>query len=81
MSLTLEGKPTTFRGTFSRGVVVLKDAVTLPEGTIVDVTLPDTESPSFLRDEFTAWDKAGADAWSRIAQWEAEENCDPETLA
>jgi len=45
------------------------------------VTFPREELPAELREEFAHWDKAGADAWKLIAQWEAEEGSDPETLA
>ncbi len=76
MSLIIE-EVMPLHGTFKDGVVVLNGGVTLPEGTDVVVTLAQAE----LREEFTFWDRAGAEAWQLIAKWEAEEGSDPESLA
>ena len=67
MSSTLE-EVMPLHGIIKDGVVVLNGGVTLPEGTAVVVTLAQAE----LREEFAFWDRAGADAWQFIAQWEAE---------
>ena len=81
MPLTLENKFESFAGTYLGGVIVLNDAVTLPEGTEVTITLPHRDLNLDMREEFKMWDKAGDKAWDLIAQWEAEEGSDPEKLA
>ncbi len=81
MSTTAEKEITVLRGRFTGGVVVLDDAAVLPEGTAVTVTLLRRELPTEMGQEFAEWDRAGAEAWGLIAEWEREEGQVPETLA
>lgn len=81
MSTTAKKDRTVLRGRFLGGVVVLDDAAVLPEGTAVTITLSLRELPTEMDQEFVAWDRAGAEAWRLIAEWEREEGQSPETLA
>ena len=69
--------PKILEGVVHGGVVVLDDPTDLRDGTRVRIIAQDLETLASLRDEFVAWDKAGADAWRLIDQWEKEEAVEP----
>jgi hypothetical protein len=58
--------PTTLRGVVRGGVIVLENPASLPEGTEVTVTVPASEIPAELREEFAAWERASDEAWAMI---------------
>lgn len=81
MAVTTSKEITVLRGKFTDGVIVLDNTAELPEGTAVTVIPQPQEMPAEMRQEFSAWDRAGADAWKLITEWEDQEGHGPETLA
>ena len=81
MSITTQNQPIYMQARVKDGMIVLDNTVLLPEGTAVTVIPRPQDMPAEMRQEFGAWDRAGADAWKLISEWEEEEGHGPETLA
>ena len=55
------------------GVVVLQPGSELPEGTEVNILIPEEAMTPELEEELAAWQQAGLDTWTMIEDLEREE--------
>ena len=62
----------TMRGVVKGGVIVPDKEILLPEGTAVGIVYHIHPLPAEFQHEFQAWDRAGANAWAMIDEWETE---------
>ena len=46
--------------------------MSLPEGIPVEIHIRQVDMPQELESELAQWDKASAEAWAMIDEWEAE---------
>ena len=63
----------TIKGIVRAGAIVPEKDLALPEGTVVQISLPLPDMPPDLQAEFTAWDRASDEAWKLIDAWEAQD--------
>ena len=70
----MSAKPSVLKGVVRGGVVVLESPTALPEGTEVEVSVAPIPFTPEEQAEFAEWQGLRDEAWSKIDEWEKEDD-------